>query len=72
MLKKSRNRNQIKNQTKTLSKEEKFNLMMKRFKKQSHEIIRDSQHKKHTKSEEHRLKIKINNDRKLKNAKKYK
>jgi hypothetical protein len=46
--------------------------MMEQFKKQSHEIIRDSQHKKHTKSEENRLKLKINNDRKLKNAKKYK
>jgi len=71
MLKKFKN--QIKNQAKKpLSKEEKFNMMMEQFKKKSHEIIKDSQHKKHTKSEEHRLKLKINNDRKLKNAKKYK
>lgn len=66
-------KNQIKTQTKKpLSKEEKFNLMLQQFKKKSNEIIRDSQHKKHTKSEENRLKLKINNDRKLKNAKKYK
>lgn len=61
-------KNQI--QQKALSKEEKFNLMLKQFKKKSNEIIKDSQHKKHTKSEEHRLKIKINTARKLKNIKK--
>lgn len=64
-------KNQIKNQArpikKQLSKEEKFDVMLKQFKKQSHEIIKDSQHKKHTRSEEDRLKIKINTARKLKN-----
>ncbi|QXE20039.1 hypothetical protein [Clostridium sp. 001] len=59
-------KNQIQ-QKKPLSKEEKFNLMMEQFKKQSREIIKDSQHKKHTRSEENRLKTKINTARKLKN-----
>ncbi|OAA84095.1 hypothetical protein WX45_01939 [Clostridium ljungdahlii DSM 13528] len=70
-MKKFRDMKQIKTQVKKpISKEEKFNLMMKEFKKKSNEIIKDSQHKKHTKSEEHKLKIKINTNRKLKNAKK--
>lgn len=66
-----KSKSQIKTQVKKpISKEEKFNLMIKEFKKKSNEIIKDSQHKKHTKSEEHRLKIKINTERKLKNARK--
>lgn len=55
---------------KPLSPEEKFELMMQKFKKTSSEILQDAGHKKHTKRIEVHEKFIKNERRKMKNRRK--